>query len=83
MSDQDLISILPVIGRRPADLELPAATALSILLHINIRIYSMYDNDGRYNFDSLVYNAYITSPTITLLHHYYHYDYLRPNPAPD
>jgi hypothetical protein len=83
ISLQEVISILPTPGTRPSDLELPAATALAHLLQINIRIFSLFSSNGEYTVHSLLHTTDTNAPTITLLHHYYHYDYLRPQPAPD
>jgi hypothetical protein len=54
-------------GQRPSDLELPAATALSILLQININIYSLYFSNNSYSVDSHVHIAHkILSPYYTI-----------------
>jgi hypothetical protein len=83
MSHQEVVSILTVPGTRPSDLELPAATALANLLQVNIRIFSLFSSNGEYTVHSLIHTSANHAPTITLLHNYYHYDYLRPQPAPD
>ena len=84
MSNQELLEILPVAGKRPTHLELSSATALSLLFQLNINIYGLWYSNNTYSTDSFLHIAQVSAPTITLIHHYNHFDYLQPSrPAPD
>ena len=81
MTDRELLEILPVPGQRPTHLEHASATALSLLFQLNINIYCLWYSNNSYSTDSFLHIAQATAPTITLIHHYNHYDYLQPSQA--